>query len=88
MKTTKQWTLKSANEHFKNVMDAANAPHNWTVEKYGEGCSSYFWIKEKATGENLMSWSWSTLRQLMNEIENKPERFIEAMRETHSAVAA
>ena len=79
--TTTKWTIKSANEYLQNVMTEANIEHNYEIAMAKEYSKNIYFIKEKKTGYNVMSWSWDTLRQLMNAIEKDKARFVEAMKQ-------
>lgn len=79
IKTTTKWTLKSANEYLENMMTKAGLEHNCKIAAYPNRTKYYYYIVEKKTGYNIMSWSWDTLRQLMSAIEKDKTRFIEAM---------
>lgn len=78
--TTTKWTLKTANEYLQNIIAAENIEHDFKILSAKNRTKDYYYLVDKKTGYNIMSWSWDTLKQLMTAIEKDRNRFIEAMK--------
>lgn len=81
-----KWNMKNANEYLENMMTENGIEHNYKIASAKNRTKDYYYLLEKKTGYNIMSWSWDTLNQLMTAIEKDKSRFINAMKNSESSL--
>ena len=68
---TTKWTMENANEYFKVFQEEVKIEPTWQIEKVKNfGChKNVYVIAHKKTGQVLMHYGYSRLKDLMYDLE-------------------